>query len=113
MLFRRPSAPALLGLGAAVAGLVGVVSALTPEFADRFDLVRGILPPGVPEAARVLALSLGLALIWLSRSLARRKRRAWQLAGALGPVSAAAHMAQGPGGEGGPAHLVLPAALWR
>ena len=100
MLSRRPSASALLGLGAAFAGLVGVVSALTPEFADRFDLVRGILPPGVPEAARVLALSLGLALIWLSRSLARRKRRAWQLAVALVAVSAAAH-------------LVLLAALWR
>src|SRR3989440_1354406 len=113
MLFRRPSAPALLGLGAAVAGLVGVVSALTPEFADRFDLVRGILPPGVPEAARVLALSLGLALIWLSRSLARRKRRAWQLAVALVAVSAAAHLAKGLDVEEASVHLLLLAALWR
>src|SRR2546421_68589 len=113
MLFRRPSAPALLGLGAAVAGLVGVVSALTPEFADRFDLVRGILPPGVPEAARVLALSLGLALIWLSRSLARRKRRAWQLAVALVAVSAIAHLAKGLDVEEASVHLVLLAALWR
>jgi lysyl-tRNA synthetase, class II len=113
VLLRRPSAPALLGLGAAIAGLVGVVSALTPEFADRSDLVRGILPPGVPEAARVLALSLGLALIWLSRALARRKRRAWQLAVALVAVSAAAHLAKGLDVEEASVHLLLLAALWR
>ena len=89
------------------------MSALTPEFADRFDLVRGILPPGVPEAARVLALSLGLALIWLSRSLARRKQRAWQLAVALVAVSAVAHLAKGLDVEEASVHLVLLAALWR
>lgn len=95
-----------------MAGLVGVVSALTPEFADRSDLVRGILPPGVPEAARVLALSLGLALIWLSRALARRKRRAWQLAVALVAASAAAHLAKGLDFEEASVHIVLLAALW-
>ena len=113
MRFRRLSAPALLGLGAAVAGVVGVVSALTPEFADRFDLVRAILPPGVPEAARVLALSLGLALVWLSRSLARRKQRAWQLAVVLVAVSAAAHLVKGLDVEEASVHLLLLAALWR
>src|SRR5205823_6160791 len=111
--FRRPSAPALLGLGAAFAGLVGVVSALTPELASRSDLVDGILPPGVPEAARVLALSVGLALVWLSRSLARRKRRAWQLAVALVAVSAVAHLVKGLDVEEASVHLFLLAALWR
>jgi lysylphosphatidylglycerol synthetase-like protein (DUF2156 family) len=110
---RRPSAPALLGLGAAVAGLIGIFSALTPEFADRSEIVRGILPPGVPEAARVLALSLGLALIWLSRALARRKRRAWQLAVAVVATSAAAHLAKGLDVEEASVHLPLLAALWR
>ena len=113
MRFRRPSAPALLGLGAAAAGVVGVVSALTPEFADRWDIVSGVLPPGVPEAARIVALSLGLALVWLSRSLARRKQRAWQLAVALVAVSAVAHLAKGLDFEEASVHLVLLAALWR
>jgi len=111
--FRRPSAPALLAVGAAFAGIVGIVSALTPEFADRFDLVKGILPPGVPEAARVLALSLGLALVWLSRSLARRKQRAWLLAVVVVAVSAAAHLAKGLDVEEASVHLLLLAALWR
>src|SRR4029079_1942185 len=46
----------LLAAGAAVVGLVSVISALTPEIAARSELVQGILPPGVPTAARLLAL---------------------------------------------------------
>src|SRR5947209_6241016 len=30
---------------------------MTPEFADRYRLVRGVLPPGVPHAARIVALA--------------------------------------------------------
>jgi lysyl-tRNA synthetase class 2 len=75
--------------------VIGVISALTPEFRDRFDLVRGVLPPGGIAAARVGALAFGLALIWLSRSLAHRRRRAWQLAVAIVVASAAAHLAKG------------------
>ena len=74
---------------------VSIVSALTPEMANRVDLVSGVLPPGVPDAARTLALALGLGLIWLSRGLARRKRRAWWLAVALVVASAVAHLAKG------------------
>src|SRR5204863_296879 len=69
----RPEA--LLAWAAALVGAIGVASALTPEMADRFKIVHGVLPPGVPEAARVLALAFGIALIWLSRSLARRRLR--------------------------------------
>ena len=70
---RRPAA-FFLALGAAVAGAIGVGSALTPEFVDRYDFVRGILPPGLPEAARIATLAFGLALIWLSRGIARREK---------------------------------------
>jgi len=110
---RRPSSPTLLGFAAACAGLVGVVSALTPEMAARFELVHGVLPPGVPSAARTLVLAMGLALIWLSRSLARRKRRAWQLAVGLVLASAVAHLAKGLDFEESTASLLLLAALWR
>ena len=103
----------LLALGAAFAGLISIVSALTPEFAGRFDFVSGVLPPGVPEAARVVALALGAALVWLSRSLARRKHRAWQLAVATVVVSAVAHLAKGLDFEEASIHLILLAALWR
>jgi lysyl-tRNA synthetase class 2 len=85
----------VLAWGAAATGLIGIASALTPEMANRLDVVRGVLPPGVPTAARVLALSFGIALIWLSRSLAHRRRRAWQLAVALVFASGVAHLAKG------------------
>src|SRR5690348_2586795 len=106
-----PRAESLLAWGAAATGVIGVVSALTPEMANRLDLVRGVLPPGVPEAARVLALSFGIALIWLSRSLARRRRRAWQLAVAIVVASAAAHLAKGLDFEEAAISLSLLVAL--
>ena len=112
MTVRRP-APFFLALGAALAGLISIVSALTPEFADRYDLVRGVLPPGLPEAARVVALAFGIALIWLARGLARRKRRALQLAVVVVAVAAAAHLAKGLDFEESTVSLLLLAALWR
>ncbi|HVU78568.1 MAG TPA: phosphatidylglycerol lysyltransferase domain-containing protein [Gaiellaceae bacterium] len=110
---RRPAAPVALAWAATAAGLISIVSALTPGIAYRVDLVRGTLPPGVPEAARVVALALGLGMVFLSRGLARRKRRAWWLAVVLVIASAAAHMAKGLDFEEATVHLVLLAALLR
>jgi lysyl-tRNA synthetase, class II len=103
----------VLGAAAAVVGLVGIASALTPEFADRYDFVRGVLPPGVPGAARILALSFGLGLVWLSRALARRRRRAWQLAVALVIGISLAHLAKGLDVEEATLGLILLVALVR
>ncbi len=109
----KPRPESLLGWAAAVVGLVGIVSALTPEMADRYDVVQGVLPPGVPSAARVLTLSFGIALLWLSRSLARRRRRAWTLAVVLVFASALGHLAKGLDVEEAAASLLLLLALFR
>jgi lysyl-tRNA synthetase, class II len=109
----RPRPESLLAWAAAAVGVIGIVSALTPELADRYDAVRGVLPPGVPTAARVLALAFGIALLWLSRSLARRRRRAWQLAVVLVVASAAAHLAKGLDVEEAVISLLLLGALLR
>ncbi len=103
----------MLGSAAAVVGVVGIVSALTPEFANRSDFVRGVLPPGVPGAARIAALAFGLALVWLSRLLARRRRRAWQLAVALVLGISVAHLAKGMDVEEATLGFLLLAALVR
>jgi lysyl-tRNA synthetase class 2 len=108
-----PRAESLLGGAAALVGCIGVVSSLTPEFANRYDIVGGVLPPGVPHAARIVALAFGIALIWLSRSLARRRRRAWQLAVVIVVGSAIAHLAKGLDVEEAATTLVLLAALLR
>ena len=110
---RLPKPEAALAWAAAAVGLIGIASALTPELADRLDLVEGVLPPGVPAAARVVALAFGVALIWLSRSLRRRRLRAWQLAVAVVVVSAAAHLAKGLDFEEATLSLLLLAALVR
>jgi lysyl-tRNA synthetase class 2 len=103
----------VLGWAAAAVGATGIASALTPEVADRSDFVRGVLPPGFPGAARILALTFGLTLIWLSRSLARRRRRAWQLAVGLVIGLAIAHLAKGLDVEEAALSLLVLAALYR
>ena len=85
----------MLGWSAAAVGVTGIVSALTPELANRSEFVSGVLPPGVPGAARIAALTFGLTLIWLARSLARRRRRAWQLAVVLVIGLGFAHLVKG------------------
>jgi lysyl-tRNA synthetase class 2 len=110
---RRLRGESLLACLAVAVGCIGIVSALTPELASRSELVRGILPPGVPAAARIAVLAFGFGLTWLSRSLAHRRRRAWQLAVALVVASSIAHLAKGLDVEEASAGLVLVAALLR
>jgi len=93
-------------------GIIAIVSASTPEMANRFDFVRSVLPQGFPTAARVLTLAFGLALLWLARGLARRKRRAWQLAVALVAALAVTHLAKGLDFEEATGSLLLLAYLW-
>jgi len=108
---RRLRGEHVLGWAAAVVGAVGVASALTPEFANRSDFVRGVLPPGVPDAARIAALTFGLGLVWLSRSLVHRRRRAWHLAVVLVLGISIAHLAKGLDFEEACIGLLLLVAL--
>jgi lysyl-tRNA synthetase, class II len=112
---RAVSAEKLLAWAAAIVGAVGLVSALTPEMVDRVKVVQGVLPPGWPEAARVLTVAFGLGLLFLSRSLAKRRRRAWRLAVAVVVASAVAHLAKGLDFEEAAVSVLLLVALvrWR
>jgi lysylphosphatidylglycerol synthetase-like protein (DUF2156 family) len=109
----RVRAESLLAWAAAGVGLVAIVSALTPELARRSDVVGGLLPAGVPEAARIVTLAFGVGLVWLSRSLAARRRRAWQLAVAVVAGLTVSHLAKGLDVEEAAVGLVLLAALVR
>ena len=103
----------LLGAAAGLVGLMAIVSALTPEFTNRYDIVQSVSAPGVPGAARVLALSFGFGLVWISRLLAGRRRRAWQLAVALVVGVSLAHLAKGLDVEEALLSLLLLVALLR
>ncbi len=101
----------VIAAAAALVGVISLVSALTPELADRARIVRSILPPGFPELARVLALAFGLGLLLLSRSLARGRQRAWTLALIAVIGVAIAHLAKGLDFEESIISLLLVVAL--
>jgi lysyl-tRNA synthetase class 2 len=107
----RLSSPLVLAWATAVIGVVAVVSAATPEMADRSRVVRSLLSQGVPGVARTLTLAFGLGLLWLARGLARRKHRAWQLAVALVIATAVTHLAKGLDFEEATVSLLLVGAL--
>ncbi|HEX9415624.1 MAG TPA: phosphatidylglycerol lysyltransferase domain-containing protein [Gaiellaceae bacterium] len=98
-------------MAAAAVGAISIASAVTPSLSDRSALVNGVLPPEIPDGARYLALALGIALIWLSFSLARRRRNAWHAAVLVVLVIAAAHLVKGLDAEEAGASLLLLAAL--
>jgi lysyl-tRNA synthetase class 2 len=93
--------------------MVTLVSALTPDLADRARFVKSVLPPGFPEVARVLALTFGVALLLLSRSLARGRERAWTLALLAVVGVAIAHLAKGLDFEEATISVLLVIALLR
>ena len=110
---RRPAPwpPTVLGVLAGAVGVLSIGSALTPSLADRVDLIQGVLPPGLPEVARWVALAFGLALVWLAGSLSRGKHRAWQLAVVLVAGVAVAHLVKGLDAEEASISLALLVAL--
>ena len=111
MRLRPFRAEIVLAWAAALSGLIGIASALTPEMADRVRIVRGVLPPGWPEAARSLTVAFAIGLIWLARSLAKRRHRAWQLAVGVVVASGVAHLAKGLDFEEATISLALLIAL--
>ena len=107
----RFRAESLLAWAAAAVGVIAIISALTPEFAWRHDAVQSVLPDAIPVAARIVTLSFGFALVWLALSLAKRRRRAWQLAVAVVIGLAVTHLAKGLDFEEAAGALILLGAL--
>jgi lysyl-tRNA synthetase class 2 len=91
----RSPVPALVALGVAMAGLVDIVSAVTPELRERLLLVESVLPAVVPRLASAAVAAMGVVLILLARGLVRRQRRAWQLALGLLAGSTVLHLVKG------------------
>ncbi len=112
---RRLRPPVLLAAAAALIGVLDIGSAMTDEMADRLAIVRADLPAGAPSLAGGVAFAAGVAMLMLSGSLARRKRRAWSAAVVLVSVSAVAHIAKGLDVEEALANILLLGAFlhWR
>jgi lysyl-tRNA synthetase, class II len=89
---RNPRAPFLLSLVATVAGLVGLVSVVTPAWAGRLRFVSDLLSPAAPHVADGVLVASSLGLLLIGRGLARRRRRSWQAALWLLALSCLGHL---------------------
>src|SRR5438093_1092080 len=82
---RRASAPSrsplVLAWLVAATGLLGVLDAVLPD--QRHALIGALAPEHVRGVSTALVALLGFVLLVVARGLARRKRRAWQVAVAL------------------------------
>src|SRR4051812_28093134 len=93
---RRPAwLPPLAGWLTAIAGLLNVASALTPNFAERARVLLHVEDADFVPLAHALALSAGVALLVLAAYLGRRRRRALLLSVAVLVVARALKPIQG------------------
>ncbi|MGZ6966159.1 MAG: bifunctional lysylphosphatidylglycerol flippase/synthetase MprF [Acidimicrobiia bacterium] len=110
---RRQRDARVLALVVAVAGLVNVISGLTPSIAQHVHLVAAGLTPDVRQLAHGATALLGIALILLARGLAHRRRLAFIAAIALLGISVVTHVAKGLDIEEAVMMLVVAALLVR
>src|SRR5262249_6872791 len=78
---RGGSSPAIVASVVAAAGAFALVHAVLPGTND--GLLRDLTPDAVGPLSHAACAFTGVALLFASRGLARRRRRAWQLAVAV------------------------------
>lgn len=79
---------------AVVVGLINIVSAVTPNLASRAAKLTSALPLMVHYGHLAAALA-GIALLYIARGLAERKRTAWWLALGAMVIGAVSHLIKG------------------
>ena len=79
----------------AVAGLLDFISAVTPPWRERLEVLLHWFPLGVSQAASALVALAGVALVLLSRGVRRGQRQAWSVSVALLAGSVLLHVVKG------------------
>ncbi len=79
----------------AAAGLIDLVSALTPPLRGRLHLILEVLPLGASQAAGALVALSGLGLLALARGVRRGQHRAWAISVALLAATTVLHILRG------------------
>ncbi|MCU1353905.1 MAG: hypothetical protein JWM05_3114 [Acidimicrobiales bacterium] len=77
------------------AGVIDLLSAITPPVFKRLDELTTVVPLAVPQTAAVLVALSGIALLLLARGVRRGQRHAWGLALFLLMVTSVLHLAKG------------------
>jgi len=92
---RRRRAPAIVAVFVATGAALMLLHTLLPG--ESTGALRSLTPAAVGPLTRAAGASAGLALLFAARGLARRRRRAWQVAVALSAVATALHVLRGLG----------------
>ena len=79
----------------AVAGVVDLLSAVTPPLRGRLHLVLEVLPFVATQAAGALVTLAGIGLLALARGVRRGQRRAWAIAVWALAASVVLHLVRG------------------
>ncbi len=107
----RPWVPPAAAALVFIAGLIDILSAVTPGWRSRLDMIRQILPGSVSRQAAAFTVVVGLLLLLLAGGLRRRKRRAWHGVVALLAASIVLHVVKGLDYEEAIASAVLVVGL--
>ncbi|HEY4375645.1 MAG TPA: phosphatidylglycerol lysyltransferase domain-containing protein, partial [Acidimicrobiales bacterium] len=102
----RRRAAFVLGL----AGLVDLLSAITPPGFHRIHYLTEAVPLAVPQTAAVLVVLAGIALLLLARGVRRGQRHAWGLAFGLLLATSLLHILKGL--DGVESILALSSAIY-
>src|SRR4051794_20854272 len=100
------------GIATAVVGALSVLSAVTPDVPGRRHLLLAVEPGPALGLAHVLATFGGLALIYLGRSIVRRRRQAVDLTIMVLLGLAVAHLVKGLDYEEAGVALALAGVLY-
>jgi lysyl-tRNA synthetase, class II len=95
---RRRRAPFIVAAFVAMGASVQLLHTILPG--DGGSILHNLTPGAVGPLARAAVASAGVALLFAARGLARRRRRAWQVAVGVSALSAALHLLHGVGPGG-------------
>lgn len=90
---RSAAAPAAVAAVVAAGALIDVLHAVLPG--PNHGLWRNLTPDAIGPLAHAAGVLLGVALLVAARGLARRRRRAWQVAVAIAGLSSFLHVLHG------------------
>ncbi len=104
--------PPLLALAAFAVGVVLLISAVTPGVAERLAALDDFLPIEVIEASHLASVAAGIALLFLARGLARRRRDAFHVTLVVLGVGALASLLKGADYEEAILAVLALALMW-
>jgi len=90
---RGRRAPILVATLVAFSGAMQLLYSILPG--EHHGMLHGVLPSAVVPLSHAAGASLGVALLFAARGLARRRRRAWQLALVVAAFATVLHLLHG------------------